>query len=75
MNFDNFDLRFYRVLLVCFFTAIFVPLLFDIGEQYPAYTFTAWTWLVGVALGVVPAWIGYVIGRAAERAEKGEGNG
>jgi hypothetical protein len=68
MNADKFDLAFYRALLVLFFAVIFVPLLFDIGKHYPAHVVSAWTWLVGIALCAAPAWIGYRIGRAAERA-------
>jgi hypothetical protein len=75
MTFDKFDLAFYRALLATWMTIVLGPLLFDIGKQGPTHVVSAWTWLVGVALCVVPAWIGYRMGRAAERASGGNGNG
>lgn len=64
------DLNFYRALLAVLFAVIFVPMLFEIGKQMPAYTFTAWTWLVGLLLSGVPAFLGYLIGRAAAAEAK-----
>jgi len=74
MNFDKYAVVFYRAALLACFCMVFVPMLFEIGTPQPAYTFSAGTWLTGLALSAVPAFLGYRIGRAEERASKGGGN-
>lgn len=64
----------YRALLMAYLSIVFGPLLFEIGVSYPAYTFDAKTWLTGIGVCALPTWLGYLMGRAAERASSGEKN-
>jgi hypothetical protein len=54
------------ILLVIWSCSLLLPALFDIGTQMPAYTFTAKTWLAGVAMTFIPAYFGYLIGKGNE---------
>jgi len=64
MNFGKYDFAVYWGLLVAFFSVLFIPMLFEIGKDMPAYTFTAGTWLIGLGMCILPAWLGYRMGRA-----------
>lgn len=60
------DRTFYTTLLAAYFLYLCGGLLAEVGKEMPSYTFTMSLWFVAVGMSVIPAWLGYRLGRARE---------